>query len=340
MYFSGKMPSALAHFGAYAEEVARDYLLPSDLVLEIGSNDGVLLQEFLKRGFSVLGVDPALNVAEEANRRGIPTLPEFFSASLARGICRDGGLPKVIIGNNVVAHIDDHHDLMEGVRELLGERGVFIFEAPHLADMFENGAFDSIYHEHLSYLALRPLKRLLSGYGLEIFKVKRVPVQGVSLRVYAARRGAYGVEESVAKCEGFEEGLGLYRESAYNELFLKILAIKEKITRFLGTLKENGKRVAVYGAPARGNVLLNFLSLPAGTFEYATEELPSKIGLQTPGTRISVVPIEEARKNPPDCFLALAWNYRDAILKKERDFLKGGGIFVFPVGEPMVVRQF
>ncbi|MDP3661343.1 MAG: class I SAM-dependent methyltransferase [bacterium] len=338
VYFSAAMPTARAHFGAYAEEVADAHLSSGDYVCEIGSNDGVLLKEFMRRGFRVLGVDPAQNIAAQANRDGIPTLPEFFSFSLARRIRAAHGNAKVVVGNNVVAHIDDVHDLVKGVRELLSARGVFIFEAPHLVDMFERGAFDSIYHEHLSYLALRPLQRLLSEYDMEIFQVRRVPVQGVSLRLYAARSGVYPVQKSVGECATLEEQFGLYRKDTYDNLSEVIRAKKNVLVEYIRDLKEQGKRVAVYGAPARGTVLLNFLSLPQGTFEYATEELSSKIGLCIPGTRIPVVHIEEARKNPPDCFLVLAWNYRDAILEKEQVLLQRGVTFLFPIGEPMVVQ--
>lgn len=338
VYFSAAMPTARAHFGAYAEEVANTYLSSGDYVCEIGSNDGVLLKEFVRRGFRVLGVDPAENIAAQANRDGIPTFPDFFSSSLARNIRAAHGNAQVIVGNNVVAHIDDLHDLVKGVSELLSARGVFIFEAPHLADMFEHGAFDSIYHEHLSYLSLRPLTRLLSTYGLEIFKVKRIPVQGVSLRVYAARSGVYPVQKSVGECSALEESFGLYLKDAYSRLSEVIRAKKNALVEYIQNFKKEGKRIAVYGAPARGTVLLNFLSLPQGTFEYATEELSSKIGLCIPGTHIPVVHIEEARKNPPDCFLVLAWNYRNAILQKEQEFLRRGGTFLFPIGEPIVVQ--
>lgn len=331
------MPSASTHFVAYAEEVANAYLSSGDYVCEIGSNDGVLLKEFARRGFRVLGVDPAHNIASQANRNGIPTLPEFFSSSLAHNIRAAHGSAQVIVGNNVVAHIDNMHDLVKGVRELLSARGVFIFEAPHLVDMFEHGAFDSIYHEHLSYLALRPLQRLLSEYNMEVFIVRRIPIQGVSLRVYAARSGIYPVQKSVGECSVLEERLGLYRRETYDRLSEIIRAKKNTLVDYIRNLKEKGKRVAVYGAPARGTVLLNFLSLPTGTFEYATEELSSKIGLCIPGTHVPVIHIEEARKNPPDYFLVLAWNYRNAILEKEKAFLRRGGTFLFPIGEPMIV---
>ena len=339
VYFSACMPTARDHFRAYALEIAEDYLLPESLVVEIGSNDGIFLKEFKKIGFKVLGVDPAVNIAKEANQDGIQTVPDYFSESLAKTILDRYGQADAVIGNNVVAHIDDHHDLVRGVARLLAPRGVFVFEAPHLVDMFENGAFDSVYHEHLSYLSLKPLKQLLKLYGLEIFKVKRVKIQGVSLRVYAGWKNSYPIEKSVDECDAIEKHFNLHHLEAYRDLSKKIHAKKNALAEFILRAVSDGKRIAVYGAPARGNVLLNFLSLPRGTFEYATEELPSKIGLVTPGTHIPVVDIKDARRNPPDYYLVLAWNYRDAILNKEREFLQNGGTFIFPVGEPMIVTQ-
>lgn len=337
VYFSSGMPSS-PHYTAYADEVVRRFITGSnDMVVEIGSNDGHLLAEIQKKGVSVLGVDPARNIATQASARGIETLPEFFSEQLAHQICKHRGSAQVIIGNNVVAHIDDHHDLVRGVAALLSDRGVFIFEAPYLVDMFENLTFDTVYHEHLSYLAVRPLQKLFEQFGMEIFDAQIFPVQGNSLRVYACKKGAYGVEPSVAVLAQKEIDLGLSMFSSYQKLGQRIEELRNDVRQVVVRFKQEGKKIACYGAPAKGNTLLNYFGLGADIFSFATEELPSKIGLLTPGMHVPVVHIADARKNPSDYYLLLAWNYKDVIFQKEKEFHDNGGKFIMPVGSVRIL---
>lgn len=338
IYFSSDMPSSSYYIG-YAKEVAENFLTgPDDLVAEIGSNDGHFMRLIKGFGARILGVDPAQNIARLANDKGIETLPEFFSEDLARRLKKEYGPARALVANNVVAHIDDHHDLIKGVRVLLADDGVFIFEVPYLLDMFENLAFDSIYHEHLSYLAVRPLARLLSEYGLEIFDVKITPVQGnYSLRTYVCRKGRRLVQASVGEYLAREEKLGFHKIASYYDLASRVAKLKEEILETVVSLKRRGKHIACYGAPARGNTLLNYLGIGRDLVEYATEELPSKIGFYTPGMHIPVVGIEEARKNPPDYYLLLAWPYQEVILEKEKEFRKKGGKFILPVGNTRII---
>lgn len=337
VYFSSGMPS-VPHYTAYAAEVVSRFTTnPKDMVVEIGSNDGHLLAEIHKRDVAILGVDPARNIALQACTRGIETLPEFFSEQLARTIRKDRGAAQVIIGNNVVAHIDDHHDLVRGINVLLSETGVFIFEAPYLVDMFENLTFDTIYHEHLSYLALRPLQNLFGQFGMEIFDAHVFPVQGNSLRVYACKKGAYAVKPAVAALAQKEIDLGLNKFSSYQRLGQQIEELKHDVGRTILACKQEGKKIAAYGAPAKGNTLLNYFGLGADIISFATEELRSKIGFLTPGTHIPVLSINDARKNPPDYYLLLAWNYKDVILAKEQVFRDHGGKFIMPVGPARIV---
>lgn len=337
VYFSSGMPSSL-YYRNYARDIVKRFLGGSrGLTVEIGSNDGHLLGEIQSLGARVLGVDPAQNIAKLANDRGIPTLPEFFSKELAGKIRDQHGEARLVIGNNVVAHIDDHHDLVRGVKALLADKGVFVFEAPYLTDMFENLAFDSIYHEHLSYLSLRPLLRLFEKYGMEIFDAKVTEVQGNSIRMYAAKKDAYPLEESVVRLLAREEGLGLASWESYLNLSRRIEGLKSEMKVLLSGLKRQGKRLACYGAPARGNTLLNYLGIGRDTLEYATEELSSKIGIYTPGVRIPVISVEEARRNPPDYYLLLAWPYQKAVLEKEKEFRQKGGKFILPVGNVRIV---
>lgn len=338
IYFSSGVPHVPEHFKKYAEEVVEKFVTRhDDLAVEIGSNDGVLLGVIKDRGVRILGVDPAKNIAAVANERGITTIPEFFSENLAHEVMEKYGPAKVIIGNNVVAHIDDHHDLARGINTLLAEDGVFVFEAPYLLDMFENVAFDTIYHEHLSYLSISPLMKLFEQHGMEIFDVKVVPVQGSSLRVYVGNKGRHVVTPNVFSFLEKERLEKLHDYSSYVYLADAVYNLREKTVGFLKEAKSAGKRIAAYGAPAKGNTLLNFFEMGHDFIDYATEELPAKIGLFTPGTRIPVVDIKWARENPPDYFLLLAWNYKDAILQKEQKLRSQGVKFVMPIGKVEVV---
>jgi len=242
IYFSSGMPKVSPYWQGYAEEVINGYLKDkNDLVVEIGSNDGVLLWFFKEKGFKVLGVDPAANIAPIAESRGVETRVDFFSEQVATEIERNKGKAKAIIGNNVVAHINDQHDLCHGIKKLLDANGVFVFEAPYLVDMFENLTFDTIYHEHLSFLAIRPLRRLFEQFGLEIFDVKIVPAQGQSIRVFVGHAGAHEINESVGVCVAKELVLGLDRSESYLELAKKIENCKKKTSRMLNELVKEGK---------------------------------------------------------------------------------------------------
>ena len=332
VYFSTGMPKLSDHFREYAEDALTRFVTDKDqLVVEIGSNDGILLSSIRDR-VRVLGIDPARNIATVANERGVETLPEFFSEKLARSVKERHSSARIIIGNNVVAHINNHHDLLRGVSILLDEDGVFIFEAPYLIDMFDNLTFDTVYHEHLSYLAIRPLVKLFAKHGMEIFDVRTYPVQGLSLRVYAGFPGRHKVTPAVQSFNEDELDRGFDSFDVYNKLACQVVELKEEVTIELHNLKNSGKRLAGYGAPAKGNTLLNYYNIGPDVLEYLTESLPSKIGYYSPGMHIPVIDIQESRKRLPDVYLMLAWNYMKPILQQEAEFKKNGGIFVMPIG--------
>ncbi|MDP2684203.1 MAG: dTDP-glucose 4,6-dehydratase [bacterium] len=334
IYFSSGMPKLSDHFMKYAEDVINRFLRNSDdLVVEMGSNDGILLQFFKNKNYRVLGVDPAKNIAKVACERGIETIADFFSESLAKNIALNRGKAKVIMGNNVVAHINDYQDLCSGVKELLAPDGVFVFEAPYLVDMFENLAFDTIYHEHLNFLAICPLVRLFQRFGLEIFDVQIVSAQGKSIRVFVGNAGTHKIENSVNECIQKEEVFGLDKKESYFELAREIKRCKEKVLNSVLEFKRIGKSISAYGAPAKGNTLLNYYGIGSDILDFALDELPSKQGLYTPGTHIPVFSKEYADVNKPDYYLLLAWNYLNVILEKEKEFLNSGGAFILPNGE-------
>jgi len=338
VYLSSGMPKKFSeHFKNYADEIVSRFIKSKDdLVVEIGSNDGILLGAF-KGKTKILGVDPAENIARTATENGIETIVDYFSDNLAAEIVKKYGYARAIMGNNVVMHIDDHHDLMKGIKTLLTNDGVFVFEAPYMRDMFDNLTFDTVYHEHLSYLTVKPFIKLFSQFGMEIFDIKEVPVHGVSLRVYAAKRGAYKIEPAVEEYLKREKEMNLDKFETYLKLAERVGTLKEKIVNILQDLKKSGKKIAAYGAPAKGNTLLNYFDVGPDVLDYIVEDLPSKIGTYTPGTRIPIISSEEARKNPPDYYLLLAWNYKDVILEKEKEFRQNGGKFIMPVGDGEII---
>lgn len=333
IYFTSGMPKISNHFKNYALHVIKTCLKPKDFVIEIASNDGVLLDFFKRKGFRTLGIEPALNIVKVAKKLGIETVPKFFSEKLSKQLVKKYGKAKVVMANNVVAHIDDHQDLCRGLNALLSDDGVFVLEAPYLIDMFENLTFDTVYHEHLSFLAIRPLNYLFHFHGLEIFDVQVVPVQGKSIRVFAGRKGKHKIRPIVGKLIQKELKYKLNKLSSYSKLASRIEKSKKKLMKILQTLKRRGKTIAGYGAPAKGNTLLNYYKIGADILDFALEHLPSKQGLYTPGTHIPVIAPNFAKKHEPDYYLMLAWNYEKAILEKEKQFRKKGGKFIIPVGD-------
>lgn len=337
VYFTSGMPKISDHFQQYAEYVIKQFLQPKDLVVEIGSNDGVLLAFFKQKGFRILGIDPARNIARVANKRGVPTLAEFFSAKLAQKILRKSGPAKAILANNVVAHINNHDDLCQGIKILLDKKGVFVFEAPYLVDMFENLTYDTIYHEHLSYLAIRPLKYLFDQFNLKIFDIKIVPVQGQSMRTFVGHPRQHRTKPIVNRLIKKELGLKMNKLTAYRKLARRIQSSKKKLVTLLEKLKKQGHRLAAYGVPAKGNTLLNYGQIGPEILDFGMDELPSKQGLYTPGMHLLTVDKKYADQHPPDYYLLLAWNYLHPILEKEKKYRQRGGKFIIPVGDEIKI---
>jgi SAM-dependent methyltransferase len=331
IYFSSGMPKLSDHFRLYAEDIMKRFLKHGDFVVELASNDGILLKFFQDAGYKVLGIDPAENVVKIAEKIGVHTLVDFFSQNLAKKVATEYGQAKVIMANNVVAHIDDHHDLAKGLGELLAEDGVFVFEAPYLVDMFNNLTYDTIYHEHLSLLSIRPLIKLFENFGLELFDVEIHPVQGQSLRSFVGRKGKHPVTPNVKKYIDLELSMGLDKLETYQTLAKRVENQKIQLTELLGKLKSEGKKVAAYGAPAKGNTMLNYLGIGTDILDYALEDLPAKQNMYTPGMHIPTVDAVHAHSFEPDYYLMLAWNYEKPILEKEKQFLAKGGHFIIPV---------
>jgi SAM-dependent methyltransferase len=338
-YFSSTSPQLLQHFDQYAQAVSERFPAQTKkLVLEIASNDGILLKGFMARGARVLGIDPARNIARVANKEGVETIPEFFGTTLAPKVLAKYGKAGVVTANNVLAHTDDVHDIVAGVKQLLDEQGVFVFQVKYLGDLLAKNEFDTTYHEHISYFSLLPLTFLLRKHAMEVFDVEHVETEGGSLRVYAAHSPSpFPINTSVGEFLERERADGLDRPETYLKFAKQPQMVKEKLREMLKDLKQQGKKIAGYGASAKGNALLQYCGIGSETINYITDTAPSKQGKYTPGTHIPIVPPERLREETPDYILLLAWNYAPSILKKEEQFRKGGGKFIIPIPKPHVV---
>ena len=334
LYVSGTSDTIPAHFAAYAKDVAERFVPKGGLVVEIGSNDGTLLRAFDRDSVRVLGVEPARNIAAMANAAGIPTLEEFFGEAIARDIAAKHGRASAIIGNNVVAHIDDLHGLMNGVSALLEERGVFVAEFPYLVDLLEKTAYDTIYHEHLSYFSVGSIVDLAARHQMKVVDVRRVGVHGGSIRVFISRDGEPSSE--VTKLVALEKAMRL-RDGAPLDAFVEAVhRQREDLMRVLADIRTS-RRIAGYGAPAKGNTLLNYCEIDRSVLDFIVDRSPLKHGLLTPGTHIPVEPPERLLASDIRDTLLLAWNFADEILRQQEAYRSRGGRFIVPIPSARVV---
>lgn len=338
-YFSSYSSSWLKHCEAYAAAAApRLGLGPGSLVVEIASNDGYLLQYFKGRGIPVLGVEPAANVAKVAEEKGIPSLVRFFGVETAKAMAAQGRSADLLIGNNVLAHVPDINDFVEGMRVVLKPGGTVTMEFPHLLRLMEGNQFDTIYHEHFSYLSLLAVERIFAAHGLAIHDVDELPTHGGSLRVWARHAGAApGPSSAVLKVRADEAAARLDRMEPYAAFGEKVKAAKRGLLRFLIETKEQGKAVAGYGAPAKGNTLLNYCGVRADLLDYTVDLSPHKQGHFLPGTRIPIFAPEKILETRPDYVLILPWNIREEVMEQMRAVRSWGGKFVVPIPEVRVL---
>jgi novobiocin biosynthesis protein NovU/D-mycarose 3-C-methyltransferase len=334
LYVSGTSDTIPAHFAAYAKDVAERFVPKGGLVVEIGSNDGTLLRAFDRATVRVLGVEPARNIAAMANAAGIPTLDEFFGEGIAGEIAAKHGRASAIIGNNVVAHIDDLHGLMNGVGALLDDRGVFVAEFPYLVDLLEKTAYDTIYHEHLSYFSVGSVIDLAARHQMKVVDVRRVGVHGGSIRVFISRGGEPSPE--VTKLIALEKGMRLAGGAPLDTFVEAVHRQREGLMRLLANIRTSG-RMAGYGAPAKGNTLLNYCEIDRSVLDFIVDRSPLKHGLLTPGTHIPVESPERLMASDIRDTLLLAWNFADEILRQQQDYRSRGGRFIVPIPSPRVV---
>jgi 2-polyprenyl-3-methyl-5-hydroxy-6-metoxy-1,4-benzoquinol methylase len=338
-YFSSYSDSWVAHAKRYAEAMTERLGLSTDsLVTEVASNDGYLLQHFLAAGIGVLGVEPAANVAEAARAKGIPTEVQFLGAETGRQIAAEHGRADLVAGNNVFAHVPDIRGFAAGLRALVKDDGVVTLEFPHLLRLIERRQYDTIYHEHFSYLSLLTSSHALETAGLRVVDVDELPTHGGSLRVYARPEEAAGEPgEQVKAVFAAEEAAGLHTIAGHEGFAAAVLKIKSDLLGFLLAAAREGKSVAGYGAPGKGNTLLNHCGIRSDLLSYTVDRSPVKQGWFLPGTRIPIYAPERLAETKPDYILVLPWNLREEISQQLAYVRSWGGKLVFPIPELEIV---
>jgi C-methyltransferase-like protein/putative zinc binding protein/methyltransferase family protein len=337
-YVSGTTATLSEHFRNVAKEAIDTFHVPSNaLVVDIGSNDGTFLKGFSSFAVRTLGVEPAAKIAKLATDAGIPTVNDFFSSRVATEIRKQHGPAKIINAAGVFFHVDDLDDFVLGVRQLLDDDGVFVVQAIYLVDMIERNSFDNVYHEHVCHYSIKPLDVLFDRFDMEIFDVHRVPIHGGSIVAHVGKKGRFRRTAEADRLKAEEKVKGLHDLKRFQEFATKAAQIKTELVSTLRDLKSKGKRIAAYGAPAKGNTLLNYCQIGPDILDYAVEKNPLKCGMYSPGMHIPVITEQEASERVPDYFLLLPWNFGEELLAKEKDYRSKGGKFIIPIPEPRIV---
>lgn len=340
IYVTGTSTTIAAHNEEYARTVTT--LLdagPDDLVVEVASNDGSLLRRFAAHGVRTLGVEPATNIAALARAAGIETVNEFFDLDTARSVRQRFGPAKAVIGNNVLAHVDDTRGFLAGCRALLADDGLAIVEVPYIGDLVAHLEYDTVYHEHLCYFSVTALAHLCDAVGLRLVRVDHVPVHGGSIRIYAAPAAAGAAHApAVLALLDRERADGLTRLSTYRDLAAAVERTRDELLALLRRLRHGGSTIAAYGAPAKGNTLLNYCGIGTDLVEYTVDRNPLKVGRYTPGMHLPVLPVETLMERRPDYVLILAWNFAGEIMEQQRAYHEAGGRFIVPIPQPGIVE--
>jgi len=340
-YFSSYSESWLRHAKRYVGEMIERFGIgPENKVVEIASNDGYLLQYFVDRGIPVLGIEPARNVAVVARSRGIPTRVDFFGEATARTLRREGLRADLLIGNNVLAHVPNLNDFVKGLKILLADHGIVTMEFPHLARLCAECQIDTIYHEHFSYFSLIAVEKVFAAHGLKLFDVEELSTHGGSLRIFAQHNvgGRHPVSKRVRDLRKREIEAGYSDLNGYLAFEERAVRTKEKLIEFLVNAKRAGKRVVGYGAPAKGNTLLNYCGITSELVEYTVDRSPHKQGRFLPGTHIPIYEPERINATKPDYILILPWNLQDEIISQLSFARTWGAQFVVPIPEPRVIQ--
>lgn len=335
-YFSSYSDSWLEHSKKYTDmAIERFHLNENSQVTEIASNDGYLLQYFVEKGIPVLGIEPALNVAEEAIKKGVPTIMEFFGEKTALDLVKKTRRADLLIGNNVLAQVPDLNDFVKGMKIFLKPEGVITMEFPHLMRLMDENQFDTIYHEHFSYFSFISVEHVFANHGLTLFDVEEIPTHGGSLRIYACHTedSSKKISDNVIELKAREKAAGVTSMAYYVKFQEQVMETKRKILDFLISAKRNGKSVAGYGAPGKGNTLLNFCGIRTDFIDYTVDRNPYKQGKYLPGTHIPIFHTEKINETKPDYIFILPWNLKEEIMEQLSFVREWGGKFVVPVPE-------
>ena len=340
VYFSSYSTSWLAHAKSYTEMIRRRFgLTEQSLAVEIASNDGYLLQYFVQDGIPVLGIEPTQNTAEAARQKGVETITEFFGTDLAHKLVKKGTKADLLLGNNVLAHVPDIVDFVAGMKIILKPDGIITMEFPHLLQLVENNQFDTIYHEHFSYLSLHTVSKIFAASGLVIFDVEELPTHGGSLRIFAKHKEntSLSVSDSVNKLTIKETHAGITNIRYYTDFQKKALKVKLELLGFLIQAKVEGKKVTAYGAAAKGNTLLNYCGVKADMIDFVVDANPHKQEKFLPGSHIPVVNEKELKEYRPEYVLILPWNIKDEIVKQLEYIKEWGSNFVVFIPELRII---
>jgi SAM-dependent methyltransferase len=338
-YFSAYSDAWLEHARRYVQTVSERFGLGRESrVIELGSNDGYLLQYFVGRGIPVLGIEPAANVARAAEARGVPTLVSFFGIETARELVETDIQGDLVLGNNVLAQVPDLNSFVEGIRTILKPNGICTIEFPHLLKTIAGNQFDQIYHEHFSYFAAFTVRKIFAAHGMRIFDVEELWTHGGSLRIYACHAGDATrlTEPSVSELVRRERDAGLCRLETYADFADHVRATKRKLLSFLIEAKSCGKSIAGYGAPGKGNTLLNYCGIRTDFLDYTVDRNPYKHGKYLPGSHIPIFPPQRISETKPDYVLILPWNFKDEITSQLAHIRSWGAKFVVPIPEVSV----
>ena len=337
LYVSGASDTLRAHFEDLAEVLTTDFgLTAKDLVVDIGCNDASLLQCFRRRGIRTLGVDPARNLADYAADSGVERYTGFFGAATAREVRERWGPAQLITATNTFPHLPDLDDFLQGIDTLLAPGGRFVIEAHYLVDLLDQLAFDTVYHEHVSYWALRPLMTLCARHGMEVVRVERLDLHHGQLRAVMQRVGQGTVEPRVEELARFEIERGLARPETFTEFAAQVESLRRSLLDRVAAIHRDEQRLAAYGAPAKGSTLLEYLGLGPEDIEYIADRSPLKQGRLTPGSRIPIVAPDRLLEDQPDYVLLLAWNFADEVMEQQCEYRSRGGKFLLPVPEVRV----